>query len=290
LPEGIGDRYGLALPAAGAPLPGGATGSLLRAEQVVVRVEEADPEGLRWEHELLLFLAEEIDEVVPPLLARDGSTFYLDGYRAVSVFPFVDGRTLRSRERSFRRVLPRLLARLHARGQAWTTHDQRPDVPSLRERDWEQNDWWDWNLVEKTPSLVRAYEELRDWVSNAPDLTVCPIHGDFHPGNVLVSGRHIVGVVDWQYARIDWPAFELAGAVWELAGEPGSIAVDPARSETVVGDYLAAGGPGEPEFLVPLMRLESLVTALFSLTRAARGLSWNPEFTALVLATLDELG
>jgi Ser/Thr protein kinase RdoA (MazF antagonist) len=290
LPEGVGDRYGLSLPAVGTQLPGGASGALLRAGEVAVRVEEANPTSLRWEHELLLFLAEEIDEVVAPLLARDGSTFYLDGDRAVSVFPFVGGRTLRSRERSFRHVLPRLLARLHARGQAWTAHDQRPDVPSLRERDWQRNDWWDWDLVEKTPSLVRAFEELRDWVSNAPDLTVCAIHGDFHPGNVLVRGRQIVGVVDWQYAHLDWPSLELAGAVWELAREPGSIAVDPARSETVVGDYLAAGGPGEPEYLRPLMRLESLITVLFSLTRAARGLSWNPEFAALLLATLDELG
>ena len=37
-----------------------------------MRVEKADPERLRWEHELLLFLAEGIDEVVAPLLARDG--------------------------------------------------------------------------------------------------------------------------------------------------------------------------------------------------------------------------
>jgi aminoglycoside phosphotransferase (APT) family kinase protein len=130
---------------------------------------------------------------------------------------------------------------------------------------------------------------LRDWLSKAPYRTVCAIHGDFDPGNVLVRGRQIVGVVDWQYAHLDWPSLELAGAVWELAREPGSIAVDPARSETVVGDYLAAGGPGEPEFLRPLMRIESLVTVLFSLTRAARGLSWNPEFAALLLTTLDEL-
>jgi hypothetical protein len=37
------------------------------------------------------------------------------------------------------------------------------------------------------------------------------------------------------------------------------------------------------------MRLESLVSALFSLTRAAQGRSWNREFTRLLLATLDDL-
>jgi hypothetical protein len=34
---------------------------------------------------------------------------------------------------------------------------------------------------------------------------------------------------------------------------------------------------------------QRLVTVLFSLTRAARGLSWNPDFTALLLAKLDDL-
>jgi hypothetical protein len=38
-----------------------------------------------------------------------------------------------------------------------------------------------------------------------------------------------------------------------------------------------------------MMRLESLVSALISLTRAAKGLPWNREFTRLLVATLDEL-
>ena len=289
LPEGIAERYGLALPAQGERLAGGATGALVRAGDFAVRAERADPESVRWEHELVRFLAEEIDEVVAPLPALDGSTFYLDGSRLVSVFPFVEGDQLRSREGAFRQELPTLLARLHQRAQAWTVTDQRIDMPALRERDWDQNDWWDWSLVEKTPPLVRAFEELREWVGNARDLCVCAIHGDFHPGNLLVRDGRIVAVVDWQYARKDWPAFELAGVVWDVAWDEESNVVDPGVRDAVIRDYLDAGGPGEPEFLLPMARLESLVSVLFSLTRAARGLAWNPDFTGRLLASLDAL-
>jgi hypothetical protein len=38
-----------------------------------------------------------------------------------------------------------------------------------------------------------------------------------------------------------------------------------------------------------MMRLESLVSALIQLTRAAKGLPWNREFTRLLVSTLDEL-
>src|SRR5436309_2570664 len=264
LPEGIAERYGLALPARGERLSGGASGTLFRAGDFALRAEHADPESVRWEHELVGFLAEEIDEVVAPLRALDGSTFFVDAGRVVSVFPFVAGDELRSREAAFRHELPRLLGRLHRRAQAWPVADQRVDVPALRELDWDRNDWWDWSLVEKTPPLVRAFEELREWVENARDLCVCAIHGDFHPGNLLVRDGRIVAVLDWQYARRDWPAFELASIVWDLGWKRDSAAIEPGVRDAVVRDYLDAGGPGEPEVLLPMARLEALVTMLFS--------------------------
>jgi len=158
----------------------------------------------------------------------------------------------------------------------------------LRERDWDRNDWWDWSIVKKPPPLLRAFEELREWVATA-DLRVCAIHGDFHTGNVLVRDGHVAGIVDWQFARRDWPALELAGMVWDLCSSGESTALDSALRDQVVGQYVDAGGPGEPGALEPLMRLESLVSALVSLTRAARGQSWNREFTQMLIATLDEL-
>jgi Ser/Thr protein kinase RdoA (MazF antagonist) len=278
----------VALPPPVERLVGDGGADLYRVGEVVVRIQRASPESVRWEHTLLGFLAEELEEVVTPLTALDGSTFYVDDGRVVSVFPFVAGEELRSREPLFRRELPAVLARLHRRALAWPVAEQRPGVPSVRERNWETNDWWDLSLVEKTPPLVRAFEELRGWVAGA-DLRVCAIHGDFHTGNVLVCNGLVAGIVDWQYARLDWPALELAGMVWDLAWDGKSTAIDSGLRDEIIAAYVDAGGPGEPSAVAPLMRLESLVSALIALTRAARGLPSDREFTSLLLATLDEL-
>ena len=287
LREAVADRYGAALPTEWKQLAGGASGTVFQAGEFVVRVEHADPDSVRWEHALVRFLADEIEQVVDPLVALDGSTFYVDEGRIVSVFPLLDGEELRSQEPLFRHELPALLARLHRRAQAWPVTDQRPGVPSLRERDWDRNDWWDWSVVEKPPPLVRAFEELREWVATA-ELRICAIHGDFHAGNVLVRDGNVAGIIDWQYARRDWPALELAGMVWDLCSD-GTSGPDAALRDEVVRQYIDAGGPGEPEALMPLMRLESLVSALIGLTREARGDSGNRKFTEFLIATLDEL-
>jgi Ser/Thr protein kinase RdoA (MazF antagonist) len=244
---------------------------------------------VRWEHALLRFLADEIEQVVAPLAALDGSTFHVDGGRVVSVFRFIEGEELRSHEALFREELPALLARLHRHAQAWPVTEQRPGVPSLRDRNWDRNDWWDWGLVDKPASLVRAFEELREWVADADDLRVCAIHGDFNTGNVLVRRRRVAGIVDWQYARRDWPALELAGMVWDLSWDGSSSTIDRALRSELVQKYVDSGGPGEAAAVLPMMRLESLVSALISLTRAAKGLPWDREFTHLLIATLDEL-
>jgi Ser/Thr protein kinase RdoA (MazF antagonist) len=289
VPKEIAERYGVVTPDRWERLLSDTTGGVFRGGEFVVRVEPADPESVRWEHALLRFLANEIEQVVAPLAALDGSTFYVDGGHVVSVFPFLEGEQLRSQEALFRQELPALLARLHRRAQAWPVTEQRPGVPSLRDRNWDRNDWWDWSLVEKPASLVRAFEQLREWVADADDLCVCAIHGDFHTGNVLVRDGRVAGIVDWQYSRRDWPALELAGMVWDLSWDGSSTTIDLALRDDLIQKYVDSGGLGEAAAVVPLMRLESLVSALISLTRAAKGLPWNREFTRLLVATLDEL-
>jgi Ser/Thr protein kinase RdoA (MazF antagonist) len=289
VPEAIADRYGVIIPARWERLLSDTTGGVFRGGEFVVRVEPADPESVSWEHALLRFLADEIEQVVAPLAALDGSTFYVEGGQVVSVFPFLEGEELRSHEALFRQELPVLLARLHRHAQAWPVTEQRPGVPSLRNRNWDRNDWWDWSLVEKPASLVRAFEELREWVADADDLGVCAIHGDFHTGNVLVRDGRVAGIVDWQYSRRDWPALELAGMVWDLSWDGSSTTIDRALRDDLIQKYVDSGGPGEAAAVVPMMRLESLVSALIQLTRAAKGLPWNREFTRLLIATLDEL-
>jgi hypothetical protein len=77
--------------------------------------------------------------------------------------------------------------------------------------------------------------------------------------------------------------------VWDLSWDGTSTTIDHALRDDLVQKYVDSGGPGEAAAVVPMMRLESLVSALISLTRAAKGLPWNREFTRLLIATLDEL-
>ena len=286
--EAIADRYGVVIPPHWERLLSDTTGGVFRGGEFVVRVEAADPESVSWEHALLRFLANEVEQVVAPLAALDGSTFYVEGGHVVSVFPFLEGDELRSHEGAlFRQELPVLLAHVHRHAQAWPVTEQRPGLPSLRDRNWDRNDWWDWSLVEKPASLVRAFDELREWVADADDLCVCAIHGDFHTGNVLVRDGRVAGIVDWQYSRRDWAALELAGLVWDLSWDGSSATIDRALRDDLIQKYVTSGGPGEAATVVPMMRLESLVSALIQLTRAAKGLPWNREFTRLLIATLD---
>ena len=71
LPDDLAARYGLPPLAPFEPLGGGYHNILLRAGDVVVRVEERTPESVAWEHELVLFLADAIPEVVAPLRAHE---------------------------------------------------------------------------------------------------------------------------------------------------------------------------------------------------------------------------
>ena len=113
-----------------------------------MRAEPADPASVRWEHALLRFLANEIEQVVAPLAALDGSTFYVDCGHVVPSFRFSRARkcglTKRSSDKSCRRCSHVYIDAL----RQWPVTEQRPGVPSLRDRDWDRNDWWDWSLVE----------------------------------------------------------------------------------------------------------------------------------------------
>jgi Ser/Thr protein kinase RdoA (MazF antagonist) len=267
-----------------------ATNIVLRAGAYVVRAERRPLESVRWEHDLLEFLAAEVPEIVAPIRARDGTTFLLapDGL-VVSVVPFVDGIHMKRRGARVRSQLPPLLGRIHTRAKRWPVARQRPAQPAFSELDWERNLWWDWALLEPSPVLVRTLARTRDWVADAPPLERCAIHGDFHPGNVLAVQGRPVAVLDWSFARLDWPAFDLACVVGLLAlRRDGSI--DREVAERTLAAYANAGGPGEPTVLVPLLRLFFLAVALFSLTRRARGQSWNPQIVAMMERGLERLG
>jgi Ser/Thr protein kinase RdoA (MazF antagonist) len=269
LPDGIAAHWDLRQ-VEPQKLGGGYHNTVLRVGDVVVRLEKRDPASVAWEHELLAWLKPEVPEVVAPLPAVDGTTaLTIDGQTA-SVLPFVEGTPgggLAAAE---------VLARIHVRGAAWPAVRPRPGRPSYAELDWEHNDWWDWSAVQKPPELVRAFEHTRAWIASDPPLVRTPVHGDPARQNVLAGKDRIVGVIDWEWARVDWPGVELALAAWTFAEDDRASFVDA---------YLDAGGPGERAALHEGRRIQLLANALYSLTRVDS----DPEWIAYLLSELREL-
>jgi Ser/Thr protein kinase RdoA (MazF antagonist) len=271
LPDGIAAAWGLPPEAVAEPLGGGYHNTLLRVDDVVVRIEQRAAESVAWEHELLAWLAPAVPEALQPLRSRDGTTYRVVGDTTVSLLPYVEGTHEPTPD------LPEILARVHRRGAEWPDARPRPGRPAYADLDWERNDWWDWPAIaDKPPELVRAFEHARAWVASAPPLVVTPVHGDLAPQNVLTRGGRVVALLDWEYARLEWPALELANAAWTYSED------DPPR---FVAAYVRAGGPGEPDVLHEGIRIRLLANALYALTHSA----WNRDWIAYLLARLREL-
>jgi Ser/Thr protein kinase RdoA (MazF antagonist) len=268
-------------------LAGGHKNTLLRCGDVVLRVEHRDPESVAWEHELTAFLSHDVPEVVTPLVALDGSTFEEKDGTVVSVLPFVEGTPLDRDDEAQRLEAARLLARLHWVGRIWRR--PRPDRPAYADLDFETNAWWDVRIVEMPPVLEQAYEQSRGWLGAAPWLTRGAVHGDLYRGNLRVRDRRIHGLLDWEDARVDWPAWELANATWELCKDEAHDRLDPDRSTRFLEAYVEADGPGEIGPFDDLLRLRLVADALYSLTNAARGEPWDLQYVEHLLRALERL-
>jgi Ser/Thr protein kinase RdoA (MazF antagonist) len=258
---------------------------IVRSGAYVIRDQDTTVESIQWEHDFLAFLAPRIPEVVAPLRAADGSTFLSVGKRVVSVAPFIAAERAERTDPRVRYEVPRLLARLHQVASEWPDARPRPGRLPWRELDWVANDTWDWTAIDRTALLERAYEASREWLSSRPTLAESAVHGDFHSDNLLVSERGIEGLIDWEFARIDWPATDLAAAVAVLALQPDGT-IDQCIAEETVAGYVDAGGRDESHALDPLLRQFLLAVALHARTRRAAGESWNPEFQDMIESAL----
>ena len=69
-----------------------------------------------------------------------------------------------------------------------------------------------------TDAAGRAAAQAREAGLDAAP-RVC-IHGDMHPGNVLFDGERVRAILDFDGARVDWRASEVANAAMHFANEP----------------------------------------------------------------------
>lgn len=87
------------------------------------------------------------------------------------------------------------------------------DVPAERVVEREL-DRWESVYRRAEPVTEPALEEALRWFrANAPEIPETTlVHGDFRIGNVLVDGDELTGVLDWEFARVCDPLYDLGYA------------------------------------------------------------------------------
>jgi Ser/Thr protein kinase RdoA (MazF antagonist) len=156
------------------------------------------------EHHFAAELAQQEIPVVAPL-GIDGSTLHKIGNFRVAVYPCRGGRAPDLDNFELLGQLGRFVARIHLVGATAAFH-HRPgiDIESYAVESMEY-------LLEQgfiPPELVPAYESVAQGVisgvgasfERAGDTRCLRIHGDFHPGNVLVAGEQL-HIVDFDDTR-----------------------------------------------------------------------------------------
>ena len=162
-------------------------------------------EAILEEHRFTAELAEQEIPVVAPL-AIDGHTLHHCGPFRVAVSPWRGGRAPELDEMAILGQLGRLVGRMHLQGEEHP-FEHRPvlDVQSYgyASRDFLlDNNFIPDNLAAVYEGVV---EDLLDSVcesfERAGNARTIRLHGDFHPGNVLVSESGQLHIVDFDDAR-----------------------------------------------------------------------------------------
>lgn len=163
----------------------------------------------RWSDEQILeehaFAAElaamEIPVVAP--LKRNGRTLHHCGHFRVSVSPRKGGRSPDLDDRRLMCQLGRLIARIHLVGEArHFAHRPALDAEAFGQQSADyllDNDLLPENMAEVYEGLLEhLFTEIDNCFERAGSIRHIRLHGDFHPGNVLVSEEqlHIVDLDD----------------------------------------------------------------------------------------------
>jgi aminoglycoside phosphotransferase (APT) family kinase protein len=190
----------------------------------------------------------------PPVLFTCTDTAVLGG--SFVIMPRVSGRIMLDGMlgpgvlRLFR-TLGRLHAQLHDLNVAAFEARMNSSGDALWVQDWITGDWMQEHVAAASldglaPGLVWMRER-----EPSPSAARSVCHGDFHPINILMSGREVTGVIDWSMARVGDPAWDV-GATAALMSQ-GPIDLPPVLYGLIgrargwlVGRYLIAYAATRP--------------------------------------------
>jgi Ser/Thr protein kinase RdoA (MazF antagonist) len=244
--------------------------------------------AIEWEHALIARAAANGWPVAQALPTPRGPVVESNGSRW-SLFPLLEGSHPEGNLAPS--IIGRLLSRLHhglARSDGNDALDaQRPGFGSAWELD--QFVLADGHVsfnallqrfAGEHPELgrhVRAlkYRNLRELARlQYGDRPTQPIHGDFSPENLLVNGPQLTGLLDFDSARRDTRAFDIAQGLWLGCPSPsGPDAISPRLARAFLQGYAGDGPIAEQDtaLIVPLIRAAFLGFVLWRMLGWAAG-------------------
>lgn len=142
-----------------------------------------------------------------------------------------------------------MIAELHRAGATCNLHRTSERGPSwvlqhaaqLLTRQWHTHRSW----------LAPLLADLDAWLADEPSLSSTVIHGDLFRDNVLFSGHHITGVIDFHNAASGWVLMDLAICVndWciDRDSDTDRLSVNGQRSRALLDAYTAKAALTEEE-------------------------------------------
>jgi len=159
-------------------------------------------EAILEEHRFSIELADKEIPVVPPI-SLNGVTLHHCGLFRISVSPCRGGRSPDLDNQDLMRQLGRLVARIHLAGEASSfVHRPRLDIESYGYDSCDyllDNDFIPEEMIDVYAGIAEhLFEQIHACFDRAGSFREIRLHGDFHPGNVLVNGQqlHIVDLDD----------------------------------------------------------------------------------------------
>lgn len=175
-----------------------------------------------WEHALIAYAAGRGWPVAKPIAAAGSTVFEHEG-QLWSAAPYLRGEHGSETSVGMRTIYGRLLARLHRDLEAFPAEGQRPGAGKVWELDVIARAGGSESFNRLVAEFGRDYPELaarvrRERYRNLhelsrlhyPDLPDRPIHGDFEPWNLLFDAGQLTGVLDFDQARRDALACDIA--------------------------------------------------------------------------------
>jgi Ser/Thr protein kinase RdoA (MazF antagonist) len=260
-------RYGLAGRPSAQRLTGGYANDVFKLDgfgdaPVVLHMKypPSNAESMDWEHRQVRAVNSDVPEILTPLPALDGSTWFWHDDRPVWLVPWAEGAPAKS---SDSRAVAEVLGRLHscrARASRRPGHRRLLELPlpSVGDYPAEFDAWHSLMHGER-----RRVTRLVEWLETSRRPLTGFTHNDIFGGNVLVHHGRVSAVLDWEEADLDWLVWDLASAIWSFCSSGGELSTEAAAD--FVQTYRAAGGPMPPEeedLVVPLIRARLLLEVL----------------------------